>query len=237
MLPITKTALSLGEIADHWSGELPPPWSWQKVLSALESAWWLGELRGNSGPTRLQRLKSMFISMRDRNDLGIVFIVCDCAGPVPVELPDGSLHLDRRHEIRVPSNDTENWDEGACSDAFHALAKTSSKESYPELTVGFILTELSYAEFITWCTKRGFFIPAFWKPRDERKTWQIRSGCVLSASEIAVLNAINQISPDGTLDHKANARDKRIQDWLKRTQQSTVSSRTIQRTLEKIHFV
>jgi hypothetical protein len=60
---------------------------------------------------------------------------------------------------------------------------------------------------------------------------------VLSASEIAVLNAINQISPDGTLDHKANARDKRIQDWLKLTQQSTVSSRTIQRTLEKIHFV
>src|SRR5262245_2959334 len=155
MLPIATAALSLGEIADHWSGELPPPWSWQKVLSALESAWWLGELRGNSGPTRLQRLKSMFISMRHRDDLGIVFIVGDCAGPLPVELPDGSLKIDLRHQIRVPSSNTENWDEAACRDAFHTLAKTSSKESYPDLTVGFTLTELSHQEFNAWREKRA----------------------------------------------------------------------------------
>jgi len=166
MLPITKAALSIGEIADHWSGELPPPWSWEKVLSALESAWWLGELGGNSGPTRLQRLKNMFSSMRQRDDLGIVFIVGDCIGPLPVELPDGSLQLDLRHKIRVPSNDTENWDEAACGDAFHALAKTSSKESYPELTVGFTLIQSSYEEFTAWRTNRGYFEPKFWRPGD-----------------------------------------------------------------------
>src|SRR5262249_19775301 len=164
MLPIAKAALSFGEIADHWSGELPPPWSWEKVLSALESAWWLGELRGNSGPTRLQRLKSMFISMRDRNDLGIVFIVGDDARPRRIELPDGSLKLDLRHQICVPSSNTENWDEAACRDAFHALAKTSSKESYPELMVGFTLIQLSYEEFNTWRTNRGYFEPKFWRP-------------------------------------------------------------------------
>jgi hypothetical protein len=105
----------------------------------------------------------MFISMRDRNDLRIVFIVGDCAGPVPVELPDGSLEF-HLHKIRVPSNDTENWDEAACRDAFQALAKTSSKESYPELTFGFTLIQLSYEEFNTWRTNRGYFEPKFWRP-------------------------------------------------------------------------
>jgi len=167
MLPITKAALSMGEIADHWSGELPAPWSWDKVLSALESAWWLGELRANSGPTRLQHLKNMFTSMRHRDDLGIVFVVGDCAGPLPVELPDGSLQLDLRHQIRVPSSDTKSWNEAACRDAFHALAKTCSKESYPELTGGFSLTEVGYEEFNTWREKYGFDEPKFWKPRDK----------------------------------------------------------------------
>src|SRR5262249_3544926 len=68
--------------------------------------------------------------------------------------------------IRVPSNDTENWDEATCWDAFHALAKTSSKESYPELTVGFTLIQLSYEEFNTWRTNRGYFEPKFWRPGD-----------------------------------------------------------------------
>jgi hypothetical protein len=167
MFPIAESTLTFGKIADYWSREISPPASCDEILRTLESAWWLGELRGNSGPTRLQRLKNMFTSMRHRDHLGIVFIVSDCVGPLPVELPDGSLMVDLRHQIRVPSSNTENWDEAACRDAFHALAKTCSKESYPELTVGFILTELSYEGFSTWCTKRGFSIPTFWKPRDQ----------------------------------------------------------------------
>ena len=71
----------------------------------------------------------------------------------------------------------------------------------------------------------------------ERKTWQGKPGCVLSEINNAVLKAINEIWPDGILDHKAKARDERIRKVLTRTQQSTVSARTIQRTLEKIHFV
>jgi hypothetical protein len=244
MFPITKPALSFGDIADYWSREIHPPASWEETLRTLESAWWLGELRGNSGPTRLQRLKNMFTSMRHRDELGIVFVVGDCAGPRPVELPDGSLQVDLRHQIRVPSNDTESWDEAACTDAFKALAKTSSKESYPDLTVGFTLTELSYQEFNAWRAKRAYHEANFWKPQDqlvapqERKTWQAKPRCVLSETENAVLKAINEIWPDGILlDHKAKARDERIRDRLGRAQQSTVSVRTIQRTLKKIHFV
>jgi len=170
MFPIAKSTLTFGRIADYWPREISPPASWDETLGTLESAWWLGELRGNSGPTRLQRLKNMFTSMRHGDDLGIVFIVGDCAGPLPVELPDGSLKIDLRHQIRVPSSNTENWDEATCRDAFHALAKTSSKESYPELTVGFTLIQLSYEAFNTWRTNRGYFEPKFWRPREERKT-------------------------------------------------------------------
>jgi hypothetical protein len=197
MFPIAKSTLTFGRIADYWPREISPPASWDETLGTLESAWWLGELRGNSGPTRLQRVKNMFTSMRHRDDLGIVFIVGDCAGPLPVELPDGSLKVDLRHEIRVPSSNTENWDEATCRDAFPALAKTSSKESYPELTVGFTLIQLSYEEFNTWRTNRGYFEPKFWRPREERKTWQARPGRYLTVSETAVVKAMNELWPDG----------------------------------------
>jgi hypothetical protein len=236
MFPIAKPALSFGEVADYWTREIHPPASWEEILRTLESAWWLGELRGNSGPTRLQRLKNMFTSMRHRDDLGIAFVVGDCAGPRPVELPDGSLKVDLRHQIRIPSNDPESWDEAACRDAFHSLAQTSSKESYPDLTVGFTLIELSYQEFNAWREKRDYHEANFWKPPQERETWQAKPGCVLSKAENAVLRAINEICPDGILDHTAKARDQRILKQLEIAQQADVSTRTIQRTLRKIHF-
>jgi hypothetical protein len=230
MFPIAKPTLTFGEIADYWSRELPA--SWDEILRILEGAWWQDELRGNSGPTRFQRLKNMF-TLRNRDDLGVVFIVGDDAGP-PRELPDGSLDL--RHQIRVPSDDTESWDKAACNVAFHTLAKTSSKESYPELTVGFTLTKLSYEEFNTWRAKRGYDEPKFWKPPDQEETWQAEPGKHLTRSEIAVLEALIVISPDGILDHKAQARDKRILKQLEIAKQAPVSPRTIQRTLKKIHF-
>ena len=182
----------------------------------------------------------MFTSMRHRDDLGIVFIAGDCAGPLPVELPDESLKVDLRHQIRVPSSNTESWDETACTNAFHTLAKTSSKESYPELTVGFTLIELSYEEFNPWCAKCDYDVPKFWKPRDqlvppqERKTWQAKPGQRLTTTEAAVVKAMNELFPDGKTVLKAKARDALIQDQLT---QVDVSPRTIQRTLKKIHFV
>jgi hypothetical protein len=235
MFPIAKAALSFGEVADYWAREIHPPASWEEIFRTLERAWWLGELRGNSGPTRLQRLKNMFTSMRHRDDLGIAFVVGDCADPGAVGLPDGS-QVDLRHKIRVPSNDPESWEEAACTHAFQALAKTSSKESYPDLTVGFTLTELSYQEFNAWREKRGYHEANFWKPPQERETWQAKPGCLLSKAEIAVLRAINEICPDGILDRTAKARDQRILEQLEIAKQGGVATRTIQRTLRKIHF-
>jgi len=240
MFPIAEATLSLHDIAEYWSREIHPPASWQEVFQTLESAWWLAELRGNSGRTRLQLLKNMFTSMRHRDDLGIVFIAGSRAAPPPVKLPDKSLKVDLRHQIRVPSANTDSWDEAACSEAFRTLAKTCSVESYPDYAPYFSSIQLSYQEFNTWRAKRGYDVAGFWKPRDKpvapHETWRPMPGGTLSRAQHKVLEAINELWPDGNLDHKAKARDKRIQDWLKLTQQSTVSSRTIQRTLGKIHF-
>ena len=237
MFPIAEATLSLREIADYWSREIYPPASWQEIFHTLESAWWLGGLRGNSRRTPLQLLKTMFTSMRHRNDLGIVFIVGDSAAPLPVELPVGSVD---RYGIRVPTSDTESWDEAACKDAFGTLAKTCSVESYPEYTPGFSSIQLSYEEFSTWCKKRGFSMPTFWQPRDQavaqqkRKTWRARPGKHLTTTEAAVVRAMNELFPDGKSDLAAKARDELIQDRVKHR---AISSRTIQRTLGKIHFV
>jgi len=236
MFPIAEATLSLHDIAEYWSREMHPPASWQEVFQTLESAWWLAELRGNSGPPRLQLLKNMFTSMRHRDDLGIVFIVGSRAAPPPVKLPDKSLKVDLRHQIRVPSANTNSWDEAACSEAFRTLAKTCSVESYPEYTPGFSSIQLSYEEFNSWCKKRGFSMPTFWQPRDQqkRKTWRGRPGEHLTTAEAAVVRAMKELFPDGKSDLTAKARDELIQDRLKHR---AISSRTIQRTLGKIHFV
>jgi hypothetical protein len=231
MFPIAKAALSLDKIAEYWSREIQPPASWQEIFHTLESAWWLGEFRAHSAHSRLQLLKNMFTSMRHRDDLGIVFIVGDCAGPQEADL---------RYEIRVPSNNTETWDEAACRGAFQALAEISSTESYPEFVVVLTLIQLSYEEFSTWCTKRVFSMPTFWKPRDqvvaqkERKTWQARPGNRLTIAEAAVVKAMNKLFPDGKIVLIAKTRNELIQDQLT---QRDVTPRTIQRTLKKIHFV
>src|SRR5215471_1023257 len=64
-----------------------PPDVFGQTLSILVSAWWLGELRGDSVHSRLQLLKIMFTS-KYRDDLGIVFIVGNDAVPPQVDLPD-----------------------------------------------------------------------------------------------------------------------------------------------------
>jgi hypothetical protein len=68
------------------------------------------------------------------------------------------------------------------------------------------------------------------------KVWKPKRGHKLTANEYAVLEVLNKLWPDGQLEHKANARDRRINDFLKNSGKSVVSTRTIQRALKKIHF-
>jgi hypothetical protein len=65
------------------------------------------------------------------------------------------------------------------------------------------------------------------------KGWRPKRGHKLTVHEYAVLQVLNELWPGGRLDHKAAVRDDLINEKLGR---SRVSRRTIQRTLEKIHF-
>src|SRR5262249_22352306 len=173
MFPITKSALSLLAISDYWPREIRPSASPDEILSTLVSAWWLGELRGDSKHSPLQLLKIMYTS-RFRDDLRIVFVVSGGVGPLPVELPDGFLILDLRPQIHVPSSDIESWDEAACQDAFHALAEVTEAaaevrgiplfRSYQDFAVFLPSIKLTYQEFNSWCRKRGYSKPKFWRP-------------------------------------------------------------------------
>ena len=68
------------------------------------------------------------------------------------------------------------------------------------------------------------------------KVWGPNPGPELTPHNNAVLRVLNELWPNGQLDHKAAGRDRKINDRLLKHGGSTVSTRTIQRTLKKIHY-
>ena len=163
MFPIGKSKLSLREIANYWAREIQPPASRNELLQKLEAAWWLGQIRGDSVKSRLDLLKHM-LAMYDGDDARIVFLVENFDEPQPKQLPDGSVRVDVRHRIYLPSRDKNTWDESNCEDTFQSLAQTSSTESYPEMTPGLAWIELTFEEFTDWLASQGYAKPKFWKP-------------------------------------------------------------------------
>jgi hypothetical protein len=240
MFPIAKDALSFLEISDYWSREIKPRASWKELFHTLTGAWWRGELRGDTVRSPFQLLKEIFTSMRHRNDLGVVFLMANTAGPPPNEMPDGSVRIDVRPQIRVPSEDIGSWDQISCRDAFQALAETHLLDSLPELAVSFGSFSLSYQEFTAWLAKSGYSEPTFWRPDQQgsKKRWHAKPGNdnKLTPHEDAVLSALNELFPNGELDHKARQRNNRINQFFMKSGRSQVSDRTIQRTLAKITF-
>ena len=153
--PITKSKLPLLEISDYWSQEKDQRASKKELYACLESAWWLGEIRGCAAMSRLELLKRMF-QTRDRYD-GILFVVRGDEAPrTSRNLPDGSVSVDIRPEVPVPSLDTDTWDEANCQDAFDALAQATSTVYYPEIAPGLAFIELTLDEFTRWLRGRGY---------------------------------------------------------------------------------
>jgi hypothetical protein len=62
------------------------------------------------------------------------------------------------------------------------------------------------------------------------KSWKAKAGKTLTRSELAVMNALNKLYPDGRLLDWAQTRNERIRECTK------VQPRTIVRALQKIHF-
>jgi hypothetical protein len=177
MFPIGETTLSFEEISNYWSREIRPPASPNELLNLLVSAWWRGEIRAETRITRLELLKRMFERMHDRDRPAIVFVVGQDTNKSPTqELPDGSLLVDIRPRVPVPSRDASIWDEGACRDAFDALTQLSLCESYPEYMPGFASFKLRYDEFTGWLAERAYPKPKFWRPSATPRLKKPKSG-------------------------------------------------------------
>jgi hypothetical protein len=162
MFPVAKDKLSFIDISDLWSRDTKtaPP---LEVLELLEGAWWRGEIKGTAARTRVQLLQEMFTSLGERPDLGIAFVrEGDQPPPQVTELPDGFADIDIRHLIPVPRAEVGAWNEQMCEEAFDALARTSSTDSYPDLAPFFASIELSFEEFDGWREARGSPKPRFW---------------------------------------------------------------------------
>lgn len=163
MFPLSAKKLALYEIADFWSREIYPPASKKELLALLESAWWLGEITGNSAGARLRYLGKIFDYRMQSGPQPIVFTTSSNEGLERyLHFANGEVVVDIRPRISVPPN-RQRWSEDSCRAAFAILAKMPSSEYFPELSFGLHYIELSEDEFSGWIDKRGFVPPKFWK--------------------------------------------------------------------------
>ena len=158
--------LSIQEIAAYWSWEIQPPKTPEELADFLESAWWLGKLKGLPPfTTRLALLRAMFRSARAGVSSRIVFFTPEEARGL--EQPDGSMliALDQdRPGVPVPSRDPDTWTEESCVGAFEKLSQTPSRKHYHDRTIGFLLMKLNRDQFYSLLTEAGLEVPKFWRP-------------------------------------------------------------------------
>jgi hypothetical protein len=163
MFPISEDDLSFSRIADYWSREIYPPASRSEVLDLLIRAWWRGELFGDSA-SRLDFLKGMFTARNNGLSDDIVFDAGNEVRPRDQEeLPDGSVRIDMRLRVPVPSSNTNDWNEALCGPAFQKLSSKDvwCSEHYPLLLPRLAGSNLSREQFMSWVETR-YPLPTFW---------------------------------------------------------------------------
>jgi hypothetical protein len=169
MFDVCKPKLSFAEISEYWGAEINL--SKDRVQARLEEAWWLGEISGDSSITRLELLKSMFKRMRSCDAPHIVFIAPEDTSPAKTnELDDGSLLIDLRPRVPVPSGNPNMWSEESCRPAFEALADKPSLKYYAGYSPGFMARKLTCDEYFAWIAAREFRYPEFWRRTKHKAT-------------------------------------------------------------------
>jgi hypothetical protein len=248
MFPLSAEQLPFLEIAKFWSRDIKPHASYEELLALLESAWWKGELKGNSALNRLQYLRKMFETRREPHLQSVVFVTPnDVGAPTEIPLPDGGMVV--RPKILVPG-ETDDWTEDSCSDAFEALAQLPSQEYFPQLSYGICFIDLTYDEFFGWVQTRNFEIPKFWK-KQEKETQPILEKTV-DAKSIGPQRGKQRLTGAGKVGNvitkiflerfanglpmgmSSSTRDEIVQDEAFTILGSKPHIRTIQRTIAKI---
>lgn len=234
MFPISKSELSFGEISEYWAPELR--WSRDMVQALLEGAWWRGEISSDSGPTRLELLKTLFKRMRYCQFPTIVFVTPRRPPPEPIELPEGALLINLSPLVFVPSDDPDTWSEESCIRTFQELAEKPSLQHYPEWSPGFLARKLSRDKFFRLIAARGWRDPTFWKQANDDDT---TSFDLKPASEPMIEGALRRVyesaKKEGEKAPNIKEVAKPVQDLLRR-QGYKASAKQIERIADRPEF-
>jgi hypothetical protein len=167
MYPIpAEQNLSLTDIANHWSREITPRVEPREVLDGLIKAWWRGELKAASPPSRADMLRALYKTYQDR----IAFVAPGLDEPPSAkELPDEDVVVFRLWRVPLPNTEPKSWDDTNCADAFEAVAESWRCDRFEIVmpSVGWI--ELTAAEFARWVSKNDFRLATFWGSAEEKK--------------------------------------------------------------------
>jgi hypothetical protein len=246
MFPLSEKQLPLLEIADFWSREIEIRTSFSQALARLESAWWQGELKGNLD--RLQFLRKMFESRRRDYMEAVVFATpSDKGQPAEIPLGDGGIRV--LPKIIVP-DESDDWTELSCADAFATLARLPSQQYFPLLSYSICFIDFTSEEFFAWVNKRRFREPKFWRRDadidvtdatcDDRSTY-VAAGANSSGrggKNRAIQQAYRSQFPNGEIPigMTSQRRNELIRDVLKANgSESLPVDRTIQRAIKNLH--
>jgi hypothetical protein len=220
--------LSIQEIADYWSREIQPPETPEELADFLESAWWLGKLKGLPPfTTRLALLRAMFRSARAGVSSGVVFFTPEEARGL--EQPDGSLliALDlERPRVPLPSEDPDTWTEESCVGAFEKLSQTPSRKHYHDRTIGFLLMKLNRDQFYSLLMEAGLKAPKFWRPPVATAREEYESARVAKTLHQTAGSAARKRGPKST-------KREQVKQQMRRHLQEELTPETLRTMLEK----
>lgn len=165
-IPVTQ-ALTIGEIADYWSREERRATE-QEVRRILIAAWWGGEFTEPQKPDRMVVLKVLY---KQADTTQIVFEIPGVASSTAEQqLEDGSIVVDMRMRIALPSEHVDDWTIQSCSEAFEKLADLWDEKVSPLLLPALVGIKLKHSDFTAWVRRRGFDVPTFWDGKSRRST-------------------------------------------------------------------
>ena len=160
MYPIPASrALTLFEIADHWSRKIKPKRSKMELFNDLSKAWWRGEFQSSNGINRLKALTALFKTQRRELHF---WIHGEKRPQTEWPQPDGSVELLTLSVLPVPSANPDMWTDDSCRGAYEAIAQDWGDEAFGIIEPVLVGVTLSEPEFTSWTLTMGYKRPKFW---------------------------------------------------------------------------
>ena len=167
MFPLRDAALSVSQIAEYWSRELPGSPPARETLDRLLSAFWAGDvgatLPGRSDDESRHKLLHMIRRAAPLPGILVAPSLSDFP-PAVVEEPDGGATVDFLSRVVLPAGDGA-IDEATATAAFDVLAETEIEDYGETIAPVLYALEVERDELARYCEEHGFPLPKFWFER------------------------------------------------------------------------